>query len=528
MTERMHKELSEFCHGSEGPGWLFPSRTSSAMVGHLNSIRNSFKDACARGGLDSKLVPYLARHTFGTTALRETGNTFAVMKAKRGISAIQLDNQGVYYGARLPNTFVPPPDGSNPPLNVVQGQRCGVWTTLQPYDDRVPVPTRITVDTSRSVVPFTTPDGSIQYSVPLSSGLTLPIPSSLTFWMAGASVPGNINILVTGIPFPTSAWQKNRVATSETVSYTSTEGAQTTTTVWSSISSIMVRGVPAGVTISCSHMPFTLPAVADLQRPYTDPRFRDQTFGRYWNINGPWLTESYHGGPSVELSTVNSYATPDVLLDIAIDPNAYTMLACSATKLYTLDRRALMPGSLNVTAITADPVYSVNVVYDETTLSTAARYVRFQPLAHASNTTIGSFRYVVEDPNGNAFCVDATGSFITYAGGAAWSLGVPTEVSIPLTLIGTYVVTLQCIDITGNITSDSFPYPNLGLNVVSTLDLTAIVPKAQGVARDSLQRLWIWTGDYAIPVQLHYDAYLYDSDSQSIFLTDPFDQVSVA
>src|ERR1035438_2679629 len=69
---------------------------------------------------------------------------------------IQLDNQGVYYGARLPNTFVPPPVGSNPPLNVVQGQRSGVWTTLQPYDDRVPVPTRITVDTSRSVVPFTT------------------------------------------------------------------------------------------------------------------------------------------------------------------------------------------------------------------------------------------------------------------------------------------------------------------------------------------------------------------------------------
>src|ERR1035437_5315157 len=120
--------------------------------------------------------------------------------------------------------------------------------------------TRIRVDTSLSVVPFTTPvvfdwvsDGSIQYSVPLSSGLTLPIPSSLTFWMAGASVPGNINILVTGIPFPTSAWQKNRVATSETIAYTATEGAQTTTTVWSSISIIMVRGVPAGVTISCSH-----------------------------------------------------------------------------------------------------------------------------------------------------------------------------------------------------------------------------------------------------------------------------------
>ena len=81
MTERMHKELSEFCHGSEGPGWLFPSRTSSAMVGHLNSIRNSFKDACARGGLSASLVPYLARHTFATLGMLETKNAFMVAGA---------------------------------------------------------------------------------------------------------------------------------------------------------------------------------------------------------------------------------------------------------------------------------------------------------------------------------------------------------------------------------------------------------------------------------------------------------------
>jgi integrase len=81
MTERMHKELSTWCRGSEGPGWLFPSRVSGSKLGHLNSIATSFKSACIRGGLDTKLVPYLARHTFGTTTLRATGNTFAVMKA---------------------------------------------------------------------------------------------------------------------------------------------------------------------------------------------------------------------------------------------------------------------------------------------------------------------------------------------------------------------------------------------------------------------------------------------------------------
>jgi integrase len=88
MSERMHKELSTWCHGSEGPGWLFPARTSGTKTGHLNSINKSFRAACISGGLDTKLVPYLSRHSFGTVAMRETGNTFAVMKAM-GHSSVQ-------------------------------------------------------------------------------------------------------------------------------------------------------------------------------------------------------------------------------------------------------------------------------------------------------------------------------------------------------------------------------------------------------------------------------------------------------
>lgn len=81
MTERLHRELATWCHGSEGPGWLFPARTRSSKAGHMNTIGHSFKAACVRGGLDPKIVPYLARHSFGTTTMRETGNTFAVMRA---------------------------------------------------------------------------------------------------------------------------------------------------------------------------------------------------------------------------------------------------------------------------------------------------------------------------------------------------------------------------------------------------------------------------------------------------------------
>ncbi len=90
MTERMHRELSTWCHGSEGPGWLFPARTRDSKTALLRPIAKSFKAACIRGGLDVSLVPYLARHTFATTAMRETGNTFTVMRQMGHASVLSM------------------------------------------------------------------------------------------------------------------------------------------------------------------------------------------------------------------------------------------------------------------------------------------------------------------------------------------------------------------------------------------------------------------------------------------------------
>jgi integrase len=90
MTERMHKHLSEWCHGSDEPGWLFPARTRNSKVGHLTTIAQSFKAACIRGGLDTSIVPYLSRHTFGTYMMAETGNTFAIMKSMGHASVLSM------------------------------------------------------------------------------------------------------------------------------------------------------------------------------------------------------------------------------------------------------------------------------------------------------------------------------------------------------------------------------------------------------------------------------------------------------
>jgi integrase len=78
MSERMHKVLSTWCSGDAGPGWLFPSRSKA---GHLLSIAGSFKAARDRAGLDSRIVPYCARHTYGTDVMEATGNPFVVSKS---------------------------------------------------------------------------------------------------------------------------------------------------------------------------------------------------------------------------------------------------------------------------------------------------------------------------------------------------------------------------------------------------------------------------------------------------------------
>jgi integrase len=81
----MHELLSTWCHGDEGPGWLFPSRSKT---GHLTSIAGSFQAARDRAGLDVRIVPYSARHTYGTYAVRATGNLFAV-RGQMGHASIQ-------------------------------------------------------------------------------------------------------------------------------------------------------------------------------------------------------------------------------------------------------------------------------------------------------------------------------------------------------------------------------------------------------------------------------------------------------
>ena len=78
MSDRVKTMLLQWC-GERKEGWVFPSSRSKS--GHLTTIAKGFQAARDRAGLDKKLVPYSARHTYGTYAMEKSRNAFAVAKS---------------------------------------------------------------------------------------------------------------------------------------------------------------------------------------------------------------------------------------------------------------------------------------------------------------------------------------------------------------------------------------------------------------------------------------------------------------
>jgi integrase len=66
-------------HSGQKQGWVFVSRRG-AKCGHLTTIAKGFQSARKKAGLPKDLVPYCARHGFGTEMYRATKNLVAVMQ----------------------------------------------------------------------------------------------------------------------------------------------------------------------------------------------------------------------------------------------------------------------------------------------------------------------------------------------------------------------------------------------------------------------------------------------------------------
>lgn len=448
---------------------------------------------------------------------------------------VGLDNQGVYFKVALPNGFTI--DSGQTQLQQVTGTINGAQVTVQPYDDRLPVPSSYSADPTFSPVSMANPvlfdvtgngDSTTRIWNPVQLGpFTLATPNRLTFWAEGVEGSGmNLDIFVQGDEFPLPVWVDQQEGASETIT-ASDEGFFAGNLIWQNVKSIIIRGLPAGVRLRCWQMPFNLPAVPDSARPFTHPRFRDVLFDRYWHISKSTglLKELYMMDNYSTLEYVQSYAPSVALNAVCVEPNTWGILAASGSKLYYWDRREPLPRNLDVTALSTEPLYGLDVQYDITKPG-ATRYVVIRPVAYGSSSLSTTWRYVLTAPDGTVQIINQDGSFGPYSGGAGWQSVVPFKVSVPLVQIGTYVISLECMGSNRIVTSDEVPYPNLAVPVTNAYDLSSLVSTIKGIAYDAFGQLWIWTGTQAVPVKPRYDGYVLDPVGRALYLTDQYDSVS--
>jgi hypothetical protein len=83
---------------------------------------------------------------------------------------------------------------------------------------------------------------------------------------------------------------------------------------------------------------------------------------------------------------------------------------------------------------------------------------------------------------------------------------------------------MECLDDQSQRSHDSVPYANLAVTG-QTYDLSAVVPAIQGLAFDSRENLWVWTGESLVPLRPRYDGYILDATTRTLYVTDAFDAV---
>lgn len=443
---------------------------------------------------------------------------------------MNIDNTGVYYATLVPSDFSLPIDdqGNLLPPTFIKGRLLETSVSLIdliPYDDTLPVPTRISLDPTLKSVVLSNPQivNTIGNGAPQSfTPGVLPLPNYLTFSIQDMGpITVAFTISITGELDPPAIWPQDIQSKNE-VLIISDDGFYHTNSVWSSINQIDITGLPIGCSCVCYSLPVGLSVEPDLDRPFTHFAYRNTTFPRHWQLQDLVLSEQYQRNRFAKHETYQVYHLPTRMMDIAVEPNTNGLFLTDGTSLYYIDRRTPMPDHLIETGVTKEPAFGLNVWYDYNNIgNTQYAYVSAIPMSTASSVT--QYRYVVQDPNGTVFVLLPTGILQQYTGSTGWTQGTPTAVSFPLTLIGTYIISLEMLSGSFNAkTVDTFPYSNLAITPLGTLDLASLVPSIQGIAFDAYDKLWLWTGEFAVPVKLSYDAYLWDPSTRTIYATDKY------
>lgn len=481
-----------------------------------------------------------------------------------------VDNGGVYYSSPVPNALQPT-EGITVFTNVI-GLIDNTEIPLTPYIDTLPTPSRLTLDVDNSVAfsdplmftiignAYSTNGPAKNYTVQYAHPGAFPIPNKLTVWIdeIGFNLV-NVTLTITGEVFPMSPWVSEQKITTEILNVTQ-EGGATSLNRWSNISNVTVRNLAPGMRLRGYSMPFNLYAVRDIARPYIKAADRGIEFPRYWKIdnNSLLLKEMYQVGLFTGMETVNSYTYPiavpvgtnglqlepgngDILLedqsdfltqekvtinttdfttmtDVAVEPNSNGIFLSAANTIFYLDRREYQ-ASLAGTGLTTEPLYGLQVYYDITKTG-PTRFVILSATPYANSNNISQYRYVVNGTN-SILPNGALGPI-----NAGWRSGSPAIVTFPIVNIGDYIFQLQMQDINGNTTIDTIPFKAAILTPLVNIDMSS-VDIIKGMAYDSYGKLWIWNGSYAVPIDIHYDGYIYDPINTTIYVTEPFDSLQI-
>lgn len=449
---------------------------------------------------------------------------------------IGVDNRGVYYSSTVPDVFLTGPDQKS--FGSVVASKSSIQTTLSVYDDMLPVPSRVEVDPDVTNVAISSPQVfdvvgggdplsqvyAVQYAVPGD----FPISNKLTLWLdqVGANTV-SITITITGQTAPIPAWVFERRTTTEVLTI-SQEGVAYSRNRWASISSIAIRNLPVGVRLRGWSMPFNLPAAPDPGRPYATPDDRDVLYGRYWQIdnNNGRLNEMYDAGAFTGLEAINSYSIAGIMVDVAVEPYSNGMYVASANTLYYGDRREYQ-ADLSETGLMSEPLYGLQVVPDITKIG-PTRYVILSGVPYAKSVNAYNYRYTVlaSDSLSVLYSILPDGSLGPV--NAGWRRGSPQPVSFALVNPGDYEFRLEMQDTNGATTYDVVPYRNAAFTPLKTIDMSSLVDNIVGLAFDSYGQLWAWNGSFAIPIKVHYDGYVFDADSKTIFVTEQFDSLQIS
>lgn len=444
-----------------------------------------------------------------------------IAAVRRGQTPLNLDNRGLWYRAQLPY-------GVSAPSRVV-GVRAGVPVDLQPYDDYLPLPSGVEADRARSIAAW---DGAPLFalagdSLPGESGpLALAIPNTLYVYVSGlGDYAGAVELAVEGHRHPRTYWASASAPVTEILDIPE-EGCWATGGTWESIVNLTVRNLPAGAALEVHLLPMRLPFQPDPGRPFTDPALRESQFPRAWRVRGQLLEEIYFAGRFAGQVVVQAYYAGTALRGLAVEPYTPGLLAASSAGLHYLDRREPVPEGLARAALTEEPLYGLEVSYDAT-LPGDRRHVVVTPVAYAAAANLVQWRYWVQAPDGEHWALTPAGELAPYASNLGWARGVPPAVrlALPNSLCGTWLFALETIDRTGHRASDRFPYLHAAFDPLAVLDTSSLVPQLDGVAFDSRARLWLWSAGLLVPARLRYDAYVYDAASNSLFLTEKYDEL---